>query len=325
MARLRCEVLAREGARATLVRDETGRLLRLFAAAPPDGARWLGALDGEPAWGVPVEEVPADAVGDPLAVAWIESQALDEVGVAVGPDRDAIGLFDAPTTGTATGEHTEGPPSGPDRGGEQRRTAVLAWIAAQPPPDAAPAAEGVPCTALKRLIADEPLDPLPALDGVPPRGREPARRAGRDPAELAPEREDTATQIEGFEAMLERRGDPDTSEEVPRRAGGSNGARRGDPETSDPDGRRLDVVRPRTIPGARDATPPLPRDPTATEEAGAGAARAAGGAAAWDAATRAQEAPARPEPAAPRWSATRVLLVVAIAALAIAGILAAVG
>jgi hypothetical protein len=130
----------------------------------------------------------------------------DEVGVAVGPDRDGLGLFDAPITGTATGEHTEGGPLGAEPAGGQARTAVLAWIAALAPPTTALTGDGTPCAPLKRLIADEPLDPLPALDGAPPRPRTPARRAA-PPADavLAPEREDTATQIEGFGAMLERR------------------------------------------------------------------------------------------------------------------------
>jgi hypothetical protein len=161
--------------------------------------------------------VRADAPPDPLEVVWPDTPALDEVGVVVGPDRgDALGLFDSPTT-ASTGEHTEGPsPSAEDDGrlaGGQRRTAVLAWIAAQAADAPAPAEGGVPCEPLKRLIADEPLDPLPALDGLPkPR---PAALPGATPrATLAPEREDTATQIEGFEAMVDRRGrtGPDAAE-----------------------------------------------------------------------------------------------------------------
>lgn len=143
------------------------------------------------------------------------AEGHDEIGVAVGPDRDGYGLFDAPTTGTATraAEPTEGPPRGPDHATDTRRTAVLAWIAARPPAPAGPTpsrpgADGVPCAPLKRLIADEPLDPLPPLDGVPLRPRPAARAAARA---LAPEREDTATQIEGFGAMLARRG-PDGPE-----------------------------------------------------------------------------------------------------------------
>lgn len=149
---------------------------------------------------------------------------LDEVGVAMGPDHDGLGLFDAPTTGTATGEHTAGAHREERVQEGARRTAVLAWIAAELPP-LDPVADGPPCTALKRLIADEPLDPLPALDGVPPRPRGPARVARAQPLGLGAEREDTATQIEGFEAMLDRRGehganpqDPDTAE-TPRPAG----------------------------------------------------------------------------------------------------------
>jgi hypothetical protein len=127
------------------------------------------------------------------------SGATDEVRVPVGPDRDNLGLFDWQTSeGTVTGERTAGPPGGADAPqGDQRRTAVLAWIAAHTHPEpSTPAATG-PCEPLKRLIADEPLDPLPALDGVP---RPRARPAPQEP--LAPEREDTATQIQGFEAAL---------------------------------------------------------------------------------------------------------------------------
>lgn len=149
---------------------------------------------------------------------WAETPALDEVGVHVGPDRDAIGLFDAPTTGTASGEHTAGPASGPDRVDGPRRTAILAWIAAQPPPTE-PATDGAPCEPLKRLVADEPLDPLPALDGVPPRPKEPRRPADREHVRLAPEAEDTATQIEGIEI---REAAHDRTAETPREPTGSS-------------------------------------------------------------------------------------------------------
>jgi hypothetical protein len=131
----------------------------------------------------------------PPAEPWPDAHALDEVELAVGPDRDALGIFDAPTTGTATGEHTHGSASEPEQGGEPRRTAVLAWIAAQDL-SGAPAVGQQPCAALKRLIADEPLDVVPALDGTEHRDP-PALPAGGEP-------EDTATQILGFEALLDR-------------------------------------------------------------------------------------------------------------------------
>ena len=125
-----------------------------------------------------------------------ESQSLDEVDLPVGPDRDALGLFDAPTTGTSTGEHTHGSSVEPERGGGQRRTAVLAWIAAQDLDGPAPE-DPAPCAAVKRLIADEPLDVVPALDGTP-------ERAAAPHSAVEGEREDTATQILGFDALVAR-------------------------------------------------------------------------------------------------------------------------
>ncbi|MES2645007.1 MAG: hypothetical protein V4850_36310 [Myxococcota bacterium] len=227
MARLRCEVLERDGPVPVVVRDESGRVLRLHIDAPPAGAHWLGHIDGIGVWATPM----ADSVTtEALEVVWLDTPALDEVGVVVGPDRgDALGLFDSPTS-ASTGEHTEGAPSGPDHVGEQRRTSVLAWIAAQeahthapidayalgdphaqgePPPEGSPV-QGAPCEPLKRLVADEPLDPLPALEGVP-RPRPPSTEPRR---ELLPEREDTATQIEGFEGMIMRRHEGDSTAPV---------------------------------------------------------------------------------------------------------------
>lgn len=214
MARLRCEVLERDGPLPRVVRDEAGRVLRLYADAPPLGAHWLGNIDGIGVWAIPMGDV---LTTEALEVVWLDTPALDEVGVLVGPDRgDALGLFDSPTS-ASTGEHTEGADSpGPDRVGEQRRTSVLAWIAAQEDhadepidgdtpaegatDDAGPV-QGVPCERLKRLVADEPLDPLPALEGVP---RPRPGTAAEPRRELAPEREDTATQIAGFGEMIAR-------------------------------------------------------------------------------------------------------------------------
>lgn len=212
MARLRCEVLERDGALPRVVRDEAGRVLQLYADGPPAGANWLGYINGIGVWATSMQgAITTDAV----EVVWLDTPALDEVGVLVGPDRsDALGLFDSPGS-AATGEHTEGASSASDRVGEQRRTSVLAWIAAQESqpqdPDEEAPAQRAPCEPLKRLVADEPLDPLPALEGVP-RPRAPA--AGTLRRELAPEREDTATHIEGFESMLVRRDEADATVEV---------------------------------------------------------------------------------------------------------------
>lgn len=201
--RLRCEVLERDGALPRVIRNDAGQVLRLYADSPPAHAQWLGLLDGVAVWAEavagPATPEAAPGGGEAAEVVWLETLALDEVGVAVGPDRgDGLGLFDSPITAN-TGEHTEGATAGPERVGEQRRTAVLAWIAAQAADLDVPAEPGAPCEALKRLVADEPLDPLPALDGVPRHldTRVPAR------APAPPEREDTVTQIEGFEARVE--------------------------------------------------------------------------------------------------------------------------
>lgn len=124
-----------------------------------------------------------------------EAPQTDEVGVAFGPDADVGGLFDPPGEHTQTGERTGHDPVGAGVG--QRRTAVLAWIAA-PPDDLVPAPDrGPACEAVKRAIADEPLDPLPPLDGVPWRTAA-AAVAAPPPVSVfrRSEREDTATAID---------------------------------------------------------------------------------------------------------------------------------
>ena len=127
----------------------------------------------------------------------VESPTFDEIGVHVGPDRDGAGLFDPPTTegtdNTATHEHTDVHGSSESDAGTPRRMAVLAWIAANPAPSLEPTVSE-PCEPLKRRIADEPLDMVPALEGLPAHAVAPQ----------APEREDTATRIEGFEAVIDR-------------------------------------------------------------------------------------------------------------------------
>lgn len=208
MSRLRYEVLSREGdgPLPCLARAADGRVLRLVGEEEP-GATWLGTWNGVPVYGHRAVE-PADAVasGEPLE---IDPPALDEVEVQMGPDRDSSGIFDPPgnTDGTVTGERTGSEGGGGGARPEQRRTAVLAWIAADADDHGAPLS-GAPCEPLKRLLADEPPDPLPALDAGPaPDAPAPEAPAPDAPAPEAPaprewtEPEDTATQIEGVPAM----------------------------------------------------------------------------------------------------------------------------
>jgi hypothetical protein len=110
----------------------------------------------------------------------VHADDLDEVGITFGPDEVTGGLFDSSSPDTTTGERTattRGPVGTPPR-----RTAVLAWIAADLPEEDAQGA--VPGSAaaldtLKRLLLDAPLDPLPALDSpglATPGRRDPASR-----------------------------------------------------------------------------------------------------------------------------------------------------
>lgn len=194
---------------------------------------------------------PAEGVERPGELGERAEPAHDEIGIAVGPDGDVRGLFDAPFTGTATGEHTADVAYAPERPGEQRRTAVLAWIAAETLARNAETGDGAPCEPLKRLIADEPLDPLPALDGVPLQARA-APRAAREPRALAPEREDTATQIESFEGRVARRGEARGDTLGGGAAGGSGAA-----GAAAPDGRaaRAEAAVPEHTSPARDNGP----------------------------------------------------------------------
>ena len=128
---------------------------------------------------------------------------IDEIGVVLGPDEPQGGLFErtgtenthtstdivgAETTSgsTSTRRAADRPPGAhpPPRSGPRRRTALLAWIAADlptPRPTAsAPRLDGEStdatqwaarggslsaAAAMARVIAEESLDPLPALDG----------------------------------------------------------------------------------------------------------------------------------------------------------------
>lgn len=160
MATLKCEVIRREGEGAfpCVVRSPEGRVLRLHGDAAPRHARWLGLCDGVAVW-----SEPADNPGPGLGV-YVEihvAELVDEVGVALGPDRDSSGLFDPPSEASLTGERTG--VSTEEAGAEQQRTAVLAWIAASlGEPNRLPEV-GAPCAALRTRIADEPPDLLPSL------------------------------------------------------------------------------------------------------------------------------------------------------------------
>jgi hypothetical protein len=204
---IRCEVLRRDGPETLpcLVRTDDGRTLRLFGDDAPPTARWLGTLAGAPVWAVRVDE-PPDVAATPDEVLLVDVDAIDEVGVAVGPDEQGIGLFDVVRTESSlTGEPT-GVAAAASRS-EQRRTQILAWIAAQPPPAADPATGGEPCAALKRLVADEPLDPIPALDGGP-------RRPVLAPAPKPPEPEATSPEPTGPEVTVPRIEPEDTATAV---------------------------------------------------------------------------------------------------------------
>lgn len=117
------------------------------------------------------------------------SGAVDEIGVQIGPDEGGGGLFERSASEvTGTSETTAGQAVSVPVG--RRRTAILAWIAADLPEPGmsesaeatrprvdvpwggAPAGpspdegEGAPCEALRRRILEEALDPLPAIDAV---------------------------------------------------------------------------------------------------------------------------------------------------------------
>jgi hypothetical protein len=203
MPPIRCEVLRRDGPDPfpCVVRADDGRTMRLYGDDAPATARWLGTLAGAPVWAVRLDE-PPDVAAVPEEILQIDPSPIDEVGVAVGPDEQGIGLFDVVRTESSlTGEPT-GVANAQPRG-EQRRTQILAWIAARPAPavDATVAAD--PCAPLKRLVADEPLDPLPALDGGPRRPHVAPAPPPRAPENTSPEvtaprleTEDTATAVE---------------------------------------------------------------------------------------------------------------------------------
>ena len=191
MPLLRCEVLRRDTDSA-VVAVEDGTVLRLYFGRGPGDAWWFGTVNGAGVWAE-----PAMCADPPCGeVLYVDTAVTDEVGVEVGPDRDHGGLFDVShSSGNLTGERTGHSDAAPDAHPEQRRTAVLAWIAAAPDASLAEDGPASPCEPLKRLIADEPLDPLPALDGGPLPPAPPASSL----APREPEPEITATQIQGFD------------------------------------------------------------------------------------------------------------------------------
>lgn len=128
---------------------------------------------------------------EPLPPLEEPSGAVDEIGVQIGPDEGGGGLFERSASEvTGTSETTAGQAVSVPVA--RRRTAILAWIAADlPEPGLSESAEatrprvdvpwtdtvegpapedgeGVPCEALRRRILEEALDPLPAIDAADP-------------------------------------------------------------------------------------------------------------------------------------------------------------
>lgn len=143
--------------------DGQGRGWRLLAVEPPTGGRWIGTLGGAPVW---AERSPGLDGAPPLGELVEVDDAVVEDALDLGPDAGTgEGLFDRTgTEATGTGDITGVVQFGP--GGTNRRTAVLAWVAATAnEADEAPGpATGPPAEALVRLVLDAPLDPLPAYD-----------------------------------------------------------------------------------------------------------------------------------------------------------------
>lgn len=193
MATLRVEVLRREaeGRFPCVVRAPDGRILRLHGDAAPRHARWFGMSDGVAIWAEPAEAAGAP-VGEVLELH--VDELVDEVGVALGPDRDHRGIFDLAAESSLTGERTGATTE--EGGVEQQRTAVLAWIAASLGDAVELPLAGPAPASLRTRIADEPPDLLPSLAAAPVlRGA----RVLRAPP-LAPpagiERDDTVTQVD---------------------------------------------------------------------------------------------------------------------------------
>lgn len=196
MANLKCECLGSSvpGAYPLLVRAADGRVLVLHTDSAPPHATWLGMFDGNAIWAVPAE---SSQPGNGLRLDIDLSPALDEVGVPVGPDRDAGGLFDVEVDRSVTGERTG--VATEEAGIEQQRTALLTWIAASLANPPAAASHAGPCPALKSRIADEPPDGLPALAAPAASPRATARALRPAPTTPVADRaeiDDTATAID---------------------------------------------------------------------------------------------------------------------------------
>ncbi|MSQ00835.1 MAG: hypothetical protein EXR71_02955 [Myxococcales bacterium] len=191
MATLRVELLRREraGTFPCLVRTADGKVLRLHGDAAPRHARWFGMHEGVAVWSEPAESAGVGA-GEFLELHLTE--LVDEVGVALGPDRDHAGLLDAPGESSLTGERTG--TSTEEAGVETQRTAVLAWIAASLGETHDLPDRGAPCVPLRARIADEPPDLLPSLGSAPTRRESRVLRAPPHPA--APDLDDSVTQVD---------------------------------------------------------------------------------------------------------------------------------
>ncbi|MBM4364784.1 MAG: hypothetical protein FJ102_01105 [Deltaproteobacteria bacterium] len=168
-------------------------MLALHTDSAPPQAAWLGMHDGNAVWAVPAEsDLPANGAHVDIDL----SPPLDEIGVPMGPDRDAGGLFDVETDSSVTGERTG--VATEEAGIEQQRTALLTWIASSLASPAADVGDAGPCPGLKARIADEPPDGLPALAAPATSPRSTARALRAAPAAPAgerPEVDDTATAV----------------------------------------------------------------------------------------------------------------------------------
>ncbi len=194
MATLKVDVLRREGEGPfpVVVRTAEGRVLRLHGDAAPRHARWFGMSDGVAVWAEPADAAGA-STGEVVEV-HVE-ELIDEVGVAVGPDRDHRGIFDPPGESSLTGERTGA--STEEAGVETQRTAVLAWIAASLGEPHALPASAPPSAALRTRIADEAPDLLPSLAAPPTaKGGRVLRTPPAAPLATTPERDDTETRVD---------------------------------------------------------------------------------------------------------------------------------
>ena len=191
MATLRVELVRkeREGTFPCLVRTADGKILRLHGDAAPRHARWFGMHEGMAVWSEPAESAGA-STGEYLDLHLTE--LVDEVGVALGPDRDHAGLFDVAGESSLTGERTGA--STEEAGVEAQRTAVLAWVAASLGETHGLPDGGAPCVALRARIADEPPDLLPSLGSAPSRRESRVLRA--PPSHPTHDSDDSITQVD---------------------------------------------------------------------------------------------------------------------------------